>query len=118
MLRKFIAICLMLCLPLQAVAAIAMPFCQFAAAAVMTEHENMMHCDHVAAQSDHRQAPPAHGHDSCDNCGFCHLASAGMIPLSFLLPSELPPARVYALPPEQSHVSHIPEQPQRPPRAA
>lgn len=112
--RKFIAIFLMLCLPLQAVAAIAMPFCQPAAAAAMAEHE--MHCDHSAAQAEGQQAPQ--GHAACDNCGFCHLASVGLITPSFLQSCELSPARVYELPPEPARASHIPEQPQRPPSSA
>jgi len=115
MARKFIAVFLMLCLPLQAVAAMAMPFCQPAAPQAMTEH-----CDHAgsqsAAPSDGQQTPQ--GHDACDNCGFCHLASAGLITISFLPSSEHPPARVYQLPREQAHASHIPEQPQRPPSRA
>ena len=67
-------------LPFQAIAAVAMPFCRHgeahkAARVVTTEEHCHMHDD---------QAPPGgHGADhgpSCDDCGFCHLASAGIMP--------------------------------------
>lgn len=79
--RRFKIYLLILCalwLPLQAAAAAAMPFCS--------------HAGEASMQVEAAQSPePCHEHDgaagksgtsdlACDDCGICHLASAGYIP--------------------------------------
>ncbi len=81
-------------LPLQAVAAVAMPFCRHAAeqavqfdAAVAEEH-----C-HGHGGSD---APPpgsAAADQDCDGCELCHLAGAGYMLPAMAMAESLPPAR-------------------------
>lgn len=116
----FLLLITALWLPLQAVAAIAMPFCRHAAEQALQQG--------VAADGDHcpghagAEAPPADNGGSassdqdCDGCELCHLASAG-----YLLPAtgtagRLPPARDFAAHPVLASPSFIPEPPQHPPR--
>ena len=134
---RFLAIILMLCLPLQAAAALVMPIEMLLATppAVMPgssssaehsanpEHNVMTHCEHAfgdAASAMHDKAPADHApaNGSCDSCGLCHLASSAIAPLGNPVTPDLKPARAYTLPSAQRYASHVPEQPQRPPRAA
>ena len=109
-------------LPLQAVTALAMPFCRHGAPQAVVQTEvAAMPCEHAA---EHAPAP-THSPDkagqvchACDNCSYCHLAGASALPLALNAQPEFPAARDYALPAERILVSHIPEQPQRPPRGA
>jgi hypothetical protein len=107
--KSFLLIIIALWLPLQAAAAVTMPFCRHAAEPVATE---AAHCHQQVVES----AATAMAADfDCDNCAMCHLASAG-----FLLAATeaLPPLAMSILVPKLDLVSasHIPEPPQQPPR--
>ena len=109
-LKNFFLILIALWLPIQTAAAVTMSFCRHAPESVVTEathcHEQMAQA--VAATDLDRDL-------GCDNCGLCHLASAGFL----LAPTDafplhaasiLVPTRITA------SASHIPEPPQQPPR--
>lgn len=112
--RSILMILLALWLPLQAVAAWAMPFCAHAAAAVSEDAQAMpAHCHHEAEAAP---ASTAAGFD-CDNCGMCHLASAGYL-FASAQPLAISPAAAKPLfPPLMSHRSYIGDPPQHPPRS-
>lgn len=133
MMRRFIAILLMLWFPVQGWAAFAMPFCQHAAnvakaaeALSQPEAEAVDHCQHHSeapfqhseAQFQYSEAPPAADHAAdlaqCDHCTACHLAHTPMLtPLPLSLPCTAPAQRA-----ENAAVFYyqlFPEQPQRPP---
>lgn len=102
-------------LPLQAVSAIAMPYCKHGAPQSMQQmNADNMHCEHGGNPAQPRQKTGSH---ACDDCGLCHLAGSGAILISSPVPTGLAAAHDYALPAERPLVSHIPELPQRPPRA-
>jgi hypothetical protein len=102
-------------LPLQAVAALTMPFCTHAHGQASGQTPAAMEHPCHEGQSDR----PAGQHDgyACDQCGFCHLACAGMAPASLGATAPLPAGDRYgriavAFPPD-----HIPEPLQPPPRS-
>lgn len=103
-------------LPLQAVAAIAMPFCRHAAEQVVPLDAAVAeaHC-HGHGGDD---APPASAaaDQDCDGCELCHLASAGYMLPAMATAESLPSARDFAARPFLASPSHIPEPPQHPPR--
>jgi len=102
-------------LPLQAVAAIAMPFCRHAAdqAATLPAATQGEHCHGHAADD----ATAAHSPDQdCDGCDLCHLASAGYMLPAMATAEPLPPVRDFTPRPVLASPSHIPEPPQHPPR--
>jgi hypothetical protein len=112
--KSFLLILISLWLPLQAAAAVAMPFCR--------------HAVERAAQLEATVQPSAHCHEQagvvagavtaeldCDNCEMCHLATAGYLPVSFdvlplLTASVMVAQQVLASP------SFIAVPPQDPPR--
>ncbi|MBA3031533.1 MAG: hypothetical protein KKF85_00335 [Gammaproteobacteria bacterium] len=114
--RRFKSYLLILCalwLPLQAAAAAAMPFCS--------------HAGESTTQVEAAQSPEhCHEHDGaaglsstsdlgCDNCGMCHLASAGYIP-SVAIALPIPVASTFVAKQVLASTSHIAEPPQHPPR--
>ena len=121
MMRRLVAILLMILLPLQVQAAALMPVTSMvgmgqsvqAGAAELASAHDMSHCQHAVDSGD--QSPPAGQPAGCDRCVLCHLAVA-----MFVMPdlAALPQARDYAVPAQRAHFSHIPEAPQRPPRHA
>jgi hypothetical protein len=111
--KSFLLILISLWLPLQAAAAVAMPFCRHAVErAVQVEALSPhAHC--------HEQATTGAGVSNpdldCDNCEMCHLATAGYLPVSFdvlplLTASVMVAQQVLASP------SFIAVPPQDPPR--
>jgi len=104
-------------LPLQAVAAVAMPFCrhaaeQAAAADAMTHEE---HCPGHAMES--AAVPAAIDCDQdCDGCELCHLASAGYMPAAAATAVQPLVGRDFQLRPVLASRSFVPEPPQHPPR--
>lgn len=122
-LKSLLLMLLALWLPLQAAAAVTMPFCRPAAApesgpvaaSVATPSasaEPTPHCHELHDQ------PPLTGDlpfDNCDNCEICHLASAGFL---LAIGPAATPATVSILVPHAAlaSASHIPEPPQQPPR--
>lgn len=97
-------------LPLQAVTAVAMPFCRHAPERAVTA---ATHCHEQAAQPT---TPSLPGDLYCDDCALCHLACSGflLMPVSEL--SSLPMTDVLVSKLQLPSASHIPEPPQQPPR--
>lgn len=105
-LKSLLLILIALWLPVQAAAAVSMPFCRHAAEAVAAE---AAHCPEQVAES------VAATDLDCDNCAICHLASAGFL----LAPTDTFPLRAASvLVPKLTTVStsHIPDPPRQPPR--
>ena len=123
---RFLVLFAALWLPLQAVAALAMPFCRHGAPQAVVQVEvAAMHCEHAAEHAPEHAPAPTPSSDkagqvchACDNCSYCHLAGASALPLAMSVQPEFPAVHDYALPAERTLVSYIPEQPQRPPRGA
>lgn len=115
--KTFLLILLALWLPLQAVAAAAMPFCRHAAEpATQTEAtQQSEHClEH--ARSAAGDAAEASGSDlACDNCEMCHLASSGYLPIT-ANGLALTAASAYMALPALAPLSHIGDPPLQPPR--
>jgi hypothetical protein len=116
----FLLLITALWLPLQAVAAIAMPFCRHAAEQALQQgvvaHED--HCPgHAGAEATttDNDGSASSGQD-CDGCELCHLASAGYLMPSVVTPVGVPPARDFVAQPFLASPSFIPEPPQQPPR--
>lgn len=121
--RKFVIIVLMLWLPLQALAAVSMPFCAgMAGSAPTSAHAHHQHegstpagNSYGSAHSDHRHAA-AGTLQQCNNCGACNLACALGVPVSTQLLTQVAPT-------VQLHFSahspglFIPDQPQPPPNS-
>jgi hypothetical protein len=104
-LNSFLLILVALWLPLQAAAAWTMPLCRHAAEREAAQQAQAgaayAHCHEGMAAADDAPAPAADL--GCDNCGICHLTSAGYMPVLVARPVTAPP-------------SHIGEPPQQPPR--
>lgn len=119
-LNSYLLILIALWLPIQAAAALAMPFCRHAAehSAPAAAVQSPAPCHEHAGNA----ADPAGGAGvdvvsdlGCDNCEMCHLASAGYIPpAAAVLP--LAAANVFVAQPMFAAHSHIAEPPQQPPR--
>ena len=102
-------------LPVQTMAAKAMPLCRHAlehAAHAVDAAQAEAHC-HDAGTVDLPQV-----HDAgCDNCEMCHMASAGFMPSTPLASAPVPEDRHFGRAAFSTPPSHIAEPPQRPPRA-
>ena len=105
-LKSIFLILLALWLPIQAAAAVTMPFCRHAAGQVAME---AAHCHDQAAGTAAASAV------DCDNCAMCHLATAGFL-LAAAETLSLHAASILVPRLEQASASHIPEPPQQPPR--
>ena len=111
----------MLWLPLQAIAAVSMPFCAhgmgggaaLAPSAVHHHHEQSAPASsHPAGHGDQHSAA---GHlQPCNNCGACNLACAPAVPVSAVSITE-PSSTVQPHFSRQFPQLFIPEQPQPPP---
>lgn len=110
--KCLLLILIALWLPLQAAAAVTMPFCRHAPEQ-MAQQTTAQPAAHCHEQADDSAA--AADNFSCDNCEMCHLATAGYL-LSAL--EALPPLAANILVPrlQFASASHIPEPPQQPPR--
>ena len=106
-------------LPLQAVAAVAMPFCRHAAEQAVPA-EAMAHEDHCPGHAVEAPATPAAAgidcEQDCDGCELCHLASAGYMPAAAPTTAHLPAARHFEAISVLASPSFIPDPPQHPPR--
>ncbi|MFN3883412.1 MAG: hypothetical protein ACK4Q4_01465 [Rhodocyclaceae bacterium] len=110
-LHSHLLILIALWLPIQAAAAVAMPFCRHApgqAALPAAEH-----CHEQAAG---QAAPAVPGDLDCDDCSLCHLACSGFLLAAVSAAASLPMADVMVPKLQLASASHIPEPPQRPPR--
>lgn len=122
--RGFVVGLLMLWLPLQAIAAVSMPFCLhggMAGVAQTSVHGHHHHEDSTPGPG-HNERQPSDQHSAagdlqqCNNCGACNLACAAAVPVS---PPVLA-AIAIAAPPYFSADSlglFIPDQPQPPPNS-
>lgn len=105
--RGFFFLLIALWLPVQATAAIASPFCRHAhepLTETVTCHGQVVEVAVQASDLD------------CDNCGMCHLASAGYLPtasIATVAPAES--VRIALLPVEPP--SFIADPPDHPPRS-
>jgi ABC-type nickel/cobalt efflux system permease component RcnA len=115
---RFLLIFAALWLPVQTMAGLAMPLCQHGEdrTSVVAVH----HGDDASAMPCHEaMADEQAAHqDGCDNCGVCHLASAGFLPSADVAAGLMPVGHRYALPAVLAPRSHIAEPPQHPPRDA
>lgn len=108
---RFLLILAALWLPLQAVAGIAMDIGAKAQAAAMDGADMGEHC------AFHDPVPdPAAGEDNCNNCGVCHLAGAGYVPVTEIRTGALPVVRSFAASAAPPVPSRSPEPPQHPPK--
>jgi ABC-type nickel/cobalt efflux system permease component RcnA len=106
-------------LPLQTVAAAAMPFC--AHGPMVPQQDHARHAVH-----DHDRADVAHDHHAaqetaplaCDACGTCHLASASVLPASAMTRHAPDLSDTLTVLPAPTFASHIPVPQDRPPRIA
>ena len=124
MLRRLLISVLLLWLPLQALAAVTMPFCRHTQdARVMQPSQEQAHAaHHVHAQHDHAApvhpgADPGapHGAIDCNDCGSCHLACAPAV-LSRIVISEMVLANAGPDPlPCLAPLTFVPDQPNPPP---
>ena len=89
--RTFVLSVVVLWLPVQGFAAIAMPFCQHALGHSSAAQTNGTHGDHnqhnhhhekASGNSDQSNGPPIGL--SCNDCGSCHLACAPVVPCAAL----------------------------------
>ena len=120
--RRVAVFLLVLWLPLQGIAAVAMPFCahatghESASSDLQFDQNHHAHAHSPAADSHpgHDPAPTKHSDFSCNGCGVCHLACAPAVPTTTILTF----ASVDSI---YSHLYStlvrlfIPEQPQPPP---
>ncbi len=115
---RFLLMFAALWLPVQTMAGLRMPLCQHGEdrSTVVTMHDG----DEASAMPCHEAETEVDLHaghqDGCDNCGVCHLASAGFLPSADVATGLLPAGRDYALPATVAPRSHIAEPPQHPPR--
>jgi hypothetical protein len=128
--RTLLALLMILWLPVQGYAAIAMPFCQHAmhgapvghipvaAAQGVGDGNTPDHAHHSAVSSSEHASPAGNHHDSpaadCNDCGVCHLAcSPAVSPVQYALaPAQ---RERFALISPAAPPLFIPEQPKRPP---
>jgi ferredoxin len=115
---------LMLWLPLQAIAAVSMPFCAHSGMAGLAQTSAHAHHHHEGSGPDpghhgsqHGDQHPAAGDlQQCNNCGACNLACAAAVPVSPLVLA----AMAITVQPYFSADSvglFIPDQPQPPPNS-
>jgi hypothetical protein len=100
-------------LPLQPMAALAMPFCQHGTqpSAMEHDHASVHHAGHEPQHTDGQA-----GHLACSDCGACHLACAPVLTVSLTLSAHVP-ARRFDLSPPLVPAAFAPEQPHPPPLA-
>ena len=90
--RRVALVVLILWLPLQGIAAVAMPFCAHGVGAqdAFTEqvgHSHHAHAHHPGAEAHPGQQPASTKHSDlgCNGCGPCHLACAPAVPVAMTL---------------------------------
>lgn len=119
--RLVALIVLAVCLPLQTVGAVTMPFCAAgdAASMDMAGMDHSMAMDHAGHDMDHHPDGASGQHEGmgCNQCGLCHLACASALPSSMpVLSDVLRP--VYQATRAVSVTSFLPDPVRKPPRGA
>lgn len=118
-LKSYLLILIALWLPVQAAAAVVMPFCSHAGDPTVQATANApAPChEHAAPAAPATNSAGGEGASDlgCDNCEMCHLASAGYIPSAAV---SLPVLEASSFVAKQvlASISHIAEPPQHPPR--
>jgi hypothetical protein len=125
MVRKAATLLLLLWLPVQGFAAVAMPFCTHAMTSpgapntaepfATPAHHATDHAAHHA-QTDRHAPVTVHEGLSCNDCGACHLACAPAVPASAQLALVVTSETHADRDPSAPRV-FVPEQPQPPPLA-
>lgn len=91
--RVLVAIFLAVCLPMQTVGAVTMPFCEAGdmASMPMADMEHGMAMDHADHDMDHHPDGDADAQQGvgCNQCGLCHLACASALPSSTSMLSDV-----------------------------
>lgn len=103
-------------LPLQAVAGMTMKMAP--AAAVHEQDAAEEACPYHRHDAGTPAKPQPSQQQACDNCGICHLAAAGYMPVAVVVAAFVPTAQAYVPMPAIERPSHIPEPPQYPPKRA
>ena len=127
--KLILALALVLWLPVQGIASVAMPFCRHAEGADVAPPDAPRAADHAPAvhvgDSEHCH-PSADGeHDSragdhsfsfsCNDCGACHLACAPAMTSALWDALALPATSQRIAVDPSSPLTFVPEQPKRPP---
>lgn len=103
--RFIVLFAMLVCLPLNGLAAIAMPACA-AHGQTMMLHADSLQMDAMPGCNHHDESRSSHGKTPCDHCFSCHMASAQAIfPLAFA---------VHALAADQSFSAVMAATPQSP----
>jgi hypothetical protein len=97
-------------LPVQAIAAIAMPYCRHGEAQRAPQAAVAGHC------AEHGAAAGAEHGMACDDCGLCHLAGACFMPAVDRTGATLPASQVFSAWVAPAPSSTVPEPPQHPPK--
>lgn len=110
-------------LPFQAMAAQIMPFCHHGQAqATMVDDLDTAMADCPMHHGAQELAAPVSDYKDhglgCDQCGFCHLASAGFMSGPERATAVVPADRAFLIAALLVPSSNIPEPPQRPPKRA
>jgi ferredoxin len=108
-LRRLIALLFAVLLPLQTLAAAAMPIQGGQADAVAHHAMEGGHCDQGL---DGANVPAG---NACEQCGLCHMACAGMMPTAESTARSMPSGSIYVAETVLPLVSHTPEEPNPPP---
>ena len=112
--RRFLAVFLLLLLPLQFAFAAAAPYCALEKAKVATHFGHHEHPDAPAPE------PVDDGDDNkgkLHDCGICHLGAGQIHPAAASLPARPSVATVQALP-DDREPQHLQEPTERPPRSS
>ncbi|WP_338849250.1 hypothetical protein V8J88_09795 [Massilia sp. W12] len=116
--RVLLLCCLMLALPLQALAALSMPFCHGMQSGMAQVSQDAAHCAGMSAlaQADDAEPAPAKPFGKSGACENCSVCLPAVLPLSHsALP--LPPAHNAPLDCCDAYSDFAPEQISPPPRA-
>jgi hypothetical protein len=117
--KSVIALLVMLWLPLQGFAAMAMPICPHAlgpaAATAVVDHAHM-HPGHAGHGVSHAPAPDQHTDGDCVKCGACHLACTPAAP-AWSMTFQIETGQRYRLDVPATPTLFIPDQPHLPPAA-
>lgn len=113
LLRLLVVCAAALGLPIQSVAAAFLPLCLHHSPAPAATVRDADHCAmHAAAAA----APAEQPQGACELCGYCHLASASVLPATAAALPVLPCPGKDAVPPGPSFVSHCAAPPRPPPK--
>ena len=106
-------------LPLQAVAGLTMKIVTPTAAASAGQTPVVEEtCPYHRPDADTPATPQPTQQKACDDCGVCHFAATGYMPVAQIVAGVIPTARSFQPSPAAERPSHIPEPPQYPPRRA